>query len=125
MAKHTTRTLAHMAQQAHYQVLEAEQLRTNRWLLIVKDGNNLQHALLVQDRPLISAADVLDLSDIVRLRRLHGGILLALNGSFSPAAQRTHQELAEGHLRLCVTLPIASRNEQFEAKSVSATLTTH
>ena len=75
-----------MAEQAGYQVFEAEQLRPNRWQLIVIDGAESRWVLLVQARPLLSAADVQDLADIVRLRRLDGGILLAHGGVFSPAA---------------------------------------
>ena len=122
MTKTTTRELVRMAQQAGYQVVEAEQLRPNRWQLIVMDGAENRWALLVQARPLLNSADVQDLADIVRLRRLDGGILLAYGGVFSPAAQRTHQELAVGKLRLCTTLPPAAKAEHAEAKPVHARL---
>jgi hypothetical protein len=113
-----------MAQQAGYQVSEAEQLRPNRWLLIVKDGVESRFALLVQARPLLSSADVQDLAETVRLRRrrLDGGILLAYGGVFSPAAQRTHQELADSRLRLCTGLPPAAKPEHSEAKPVHSRL---
>ena len=122
MTKPTTRELARMVQQAGYKVFEAEQLRPNRWQLIVADGAGSRWVLLVQARPLLSSADVQDLADIVRLRRLDGGILLAHDGVFSPAAQRTHQELADGRLRLCTALPPAAKPDQLEAKPVQARL---
>jgi hypothetical protein len=122
MTKPATRELVRMAHQAGYQVSEVEQLRPNRWLLIVIDGADNRFALLVQARPLLSSADVQDLADTVRLRRLDGGILLAYGGVFSPAAQRTHQELADGRLRLCTTLPPAAKPEHAEAKPVHARL---
>jgi hypothetical protein len=111
-----------MAQQAGYHVFEAEQLRPNRWQLIMKDGAENRWALLVQARPLLSAADVQDLADIVRLRRLDGGILLAHGGVFSSAAQRTHQELGDGRLRLCTALPPAAKPDHAEAKAVHVRL---
>jgi hypothetical protein len=111
-----------MAQQAGYQVFQAEQLRPNRWQLIVIDGAEKRWALLVQARPLLSSADVQDLADTVRLRRLDGGILWAHGGVFSPAAQRTYQELADGRLRLCTALPPAAKLDQVEAKAVHARL---
>jgi hypothetical protein len=111
-----------MARQAGYQVADAEQLRPNRWLLILADAVGRRLALLVQARPLISSADVLDLADIVRLRQLHSGVLLAYEGSFSPTAQRTHQELADSRLRLCTTLPLASKSEHLETQPVGAAI---
>lgn len=122
MAKPAVHNLAHMARQAGYQVLTAEQLRPNRWLLMLKDSNNQQIALLAQARPLINSADVLDLSDLVRLRRLDRGILLAIDGTFSAAAHRTHQELANGQLRLCTVLPPASKLEHIDAQPVVAAI---
>ncbi len=114
MAKPVTRDLVHMARQAGYQVVQAEQLRPNRWLLTLVDAVGRHMAVLVQARPLISAADALDLADIVRLRQLHSGILLAHEGSFSPAAQLTYQELADSRLRLCTALPLALKSEHLE-----------
>jgi hypothetical protein len=122
MTKPATRDLIRMAQQAGYLVLEAEQLRPNRWLLIVTDAAEKRFAVLVQARPLLSAADVQDLADTVRLRRLDGGILLAHGGVFSPAAQRTHQELADSCLRLCTALPPAAKPEPAEARQVHTRL---
>jgi hypothetical protein len=109
-----------MARQAGYQVVDAEQLRPNRWLMILVDAVGRRLALLVQARPLISSADVLDLADIVRLRQLYSGILLALDGSFSSTAQRTHQELGDSRLRLCTALPPASKPEHLETQPVGA-----
>jgi hypothetical protein len=122
MARPATRDLVKMSRQAGYQVVEAEQLRPNRWLLILTDAAGHQLALLVQARPLISSADIQDLADIVRLRQLHSGVLLAYEGSFSPAAQRTHQELADNRLWLCTALPLASKSEHVETQSVGAAL---
>jgi hypothetical protein len=122
MAKHSTRDLATMARQAGYRVLEAEQLRPNRWLLTLEDSQSRQLIVLVQDRPLITASDVVDLAEIVRLRRLESGILLALDGSFSSAALQTHQELHSVRLRLCTSLPSAATVEHHEPKTVSAAL---
>ncbi len=122
MTKPATRELAQMAQQAGYQVVDAEQLRPNRWLLQLKDKSGNRIALLVQARPLISSADVQDLADVVRLHRLDSGILLAYGGSFSPAAQRTHLELTDGRLRLCTALPPAAKQEHTEAQPVGARL---
>jgi hypothetical protein len=111
-----------MAQEAGYQVVGAEQLRPNRWLLILTNGADGQIGLLIQARPLVSSADVQDLADIVQLRGLEGGILLAYGGVFSPAAQRTLAELADHRLRLCTALPPANKPEQAAAKSVRAAL---
>ena len=122
MTKPTTREFVRMAQQAGYQVILAEQLRPNRWQLLVKDGTGNRWALLIQVRPLLSSADVQDLADIVRLQRLDGGILLAHGGVFSPAAQRTHQELADGRLRLCTALPLAAKADHAEAKAIHGRL---
>ena len=122
MAKPATRDLVSMARQAGYQVVQAEQLRPNRWLLILVDAVERRLAVLVQARPLISAADVLDLADIVRLRQLHSGVLLAYEGSFSPTAQSTHRELADSRLRLCTALPPASKSEHLEPQPVGAAI---
>src|SRR5262245_51364663 len=122
MTKPTMREFIRMAQQAGYQVIQAEQLRPNRWQLLVKDGTGSRWALLIQARPLLSSADVQDLADIVRLQRLDGGILLAHGGVFSPAAQRTHQELADGRLRLCTALPLAAKPDHAEARAIHARL---
>lgn len=114
----STRELIHMAQLAGYEVAEAQQLRANRWLLAL--GSHAGEVLLlVQARPLITAADVQDLAELVQLRAAASGILLAYGGAFSPAAQRTLAELAPGRLRLCTTLPPAP---QPEAERVAASV---
>jgi len=122
MAKPATREFVLMAQQAGYQLIEIEQLRSNRWLLILADGAGERTGLLVQARPLVSSADVQDLADLVRLRQLHSGILLAHGGAFSPTAHRTHAELADQRLRLCTVLPPATKPEHDGTKSIRATL---
>ncbi len=71
MAKPVTRDLIYMARRAGYQVVDAEQLRPNRWLLIlVRLLSGAVWHCWCRARPLISSADVLDLADIVRLRQL-------------------------------------------------------
>jgi hypothetical protein len=122
MAKPATREFIQMARQAGYQVVETEQLRPNRWLLTLTDEIGSRIAVLVQARPLISSPDVQDLADIVRLRGLDSGILLAYGGNFSAAAQRTQIELSDIRLRLCVTLPPAAKHENVEAQRVGAAL---
>src|SRR4051812_29141551 len=122
MGKSAIRELIQMAQQAGYEVASAEQLRPNRWLLILTHNGGTRSALLVQARPLLSSADVLDLADLVRLRGLGSGILLAHGGIFSPAAQSTYTELADHRLRLCTILPPAPKQDQSEAKRIAAAL---
>jgi hypothetical protein len=122
MAKPVTQELVQMAQLAGYRTLDVEQLRPNRWLLLLMDGTNSRIAVLVQARPLVSSADVQDLADLVRLRRLDGGILLAYGGTFSPAAHRTHAELSDHRLRLCTALPPAAKPEHPEASPARAAL---
>jgi hypothetical protein len=122
MAKPATRELVHLAEQAGYRIDAVEQLRPNRWLLIVVQDDGERLGLLVQARPLISAIDVQDLAELVGLRRLDGGILLAYGGTFSPGAQRTLVELSDSRLRLCTTLPPAPKKEPSAAAQVHATL---
>lgn len=107
MSRPTLQSLARDAQQAGYQVVSSEQLRPNRWLLHVLDADGTAALLMVQARPLVGAADVQDLAELVRLRRMGYGVLLAHQGSFSPAAQRTLAELGDQRLRLCTALPAA------------------
>jgi hypothetical protein len=121
MSRPSTQLLAREAQQAGYQVLASEQVRPNRWLLHVLDSNGQAGLLLVQARPLVGAADVQDLAELVRVRRLRYGILLAYQGNFSPAAQRTHAELNDQRLLLCTTLPPTARSDA-EPRSVGAAL---
>ena len=105
MPRLTTHALTLEVQKAGYQVVAAEQLRPNRWLMQLLDGDNLPALLIIQARPLVGAADVQDLAEFVSLRRPRYGILLAYGGTFSAVAQRTLSELADHRLRLCTTLP--------------------
>lgn len=122
MNRATTQSLVQEAQRAGYQVLSAEQLRQNRWLLQLLDGHGASMLLMVQARPLVGASDVQDLAELVRLRRPRHGILLAYQGSFSPTAQRTLTELGNHRLRLCTALPQADVAEAPDARPVSAAL---
>lgn len=120
MAKPSTRELVHAARQAGYGISAVEQLRPNRWLLVLTDNTGAETLVLVQARPLISSVDVQDLADIVRLRRPARGILLAHGGSFSSGAQRTLQEFADDRLKLCTTLPAAPGQENGESRQFGA-----
>jgi hypothetical protein len=82
-----------------------EQVRSNRWLLTLKDTNEAIILALVQQRPLVSSADVQDLAELLHLRRSDRGILLALGGRFSSDAQRTAHELRQKQIHLCTSLP--------------------
>jgi hypothetical protein len=117
----TTQNLIQEAQKAGYRVVSTEQLRSNRWLLHLLDSEGADTLVMVQARPLVGAADVQDLAELVRLRRSRYGILLS-SGSFSAAAQRTAAELGTHRLRLCSTLPPAGRVETIEGHSVGAPL---
>jgi hypothetical protein len=77
MAALSTRAVVQAAGQAGYQVALVERLRANRWLLTLTDTTAATVVLLVQARPLIIAADVLDLAELVRVRRPARGILWA------------------------------------------------
>ncbi len=121
MAMPATHELLREADRAGYQIINSQQLRTNRWLLTLKDTTGAAILVLVQARPLITAADVQDLAELVRLRGGIRGLLWAYGGSFSPAAQRTLAELADNRLRLCTALP-AAQPESDEAVKVSPAL---
>ena len=103
----STRDLIQMAQSAGYQIVGTQQLRTNRWLLMLTDVSSTTTLVLIQARPLINAADVQDLAELARLRQPTRAILLAYGGSFSQAAHRTLAEMGDDRLRLCTTLPPA------------------
>jgi hypothetical protein len=118
----STEELIHTARQAGYQILEARQVRANRWLLTLKDSNGATLLVLVQSRPLIVSADVQDLAELVRLQHGARGILWAYAGSFSPAAQRTLAELSDTRLRFCTALPPAAQLEGEELVKVSSAL---
>jgi len=97
--------LLHAAQAAGYKVLAIEHPRSRRWLLTLQGSSGVIILLMVQSRPLIGATDVLDLADLVRVRRLASGILWAYDGKFSPAAQRTSVEIGAHSIVLCTTWP--------------------
>jgi hypothetical protein len=118
MTRPTTHALAGQAQRCGYHVVSAEQLRPNRWLLHLLDGDGAATLVIVQARPLVGAADVQDLAEIVRLRGPRHGILLAHQGAFSPAAQRTLAELGDHRLQLCIALPPATRAETAELRAL-------
>jgi hypothetical protein len=101
-----------MAQSAGYQVSATQQLRSNRWLLMLTDPTGATTLVLIQARPLINAADVQDLAELARLRQPGRAILLAYSGSFSQAAQRTLAEMGDERLRLCTTLPPAQNDPE-------------
>lgn len=106
MTPQTLRVLIAQARTLGYEVVTGEQLRPNRWLLTLRDAGSLV-LVLAQRRPLLSAADVQDLSDIVRLRCAAYGILLAVGGTFSSNAYQTAAELG-GIVKLTVELPQAT-----------------
>ena len=103
----STRDLIQMAQSAGYQIVATQQLRSNRWLLMLVDASGAKTLALIQARLLIGAADVQDLAELTRLRQPGRAILLAYGGTFSSAAQRTLAEMGDDRLRLCTTLPPA------------------
>jgi hypothetical protein len=117
----STELFVQQAQQAGYRVIQAEQLRANRWLLMLQYAETTL-LVLVQARPLIGATDVQDLADLVALRRAHQGILLAHAGTFSPPAVRTQAEIGGNRLRLVTVLPPAPPTEpglQLTAKPIN------
>jgi hypothetical protein len=118
----STRDLVQLAQAAGYQVIATQQLRSNRWLLALSDERGASVLALIQARPLINAADVQDLAELVRLRRPSRGVLLAYGGAFSAAAQRTLAELGDDRLRLCTALPPAAKQDGDEMRGVSPAL---
>lgn len=93
---------------AGYDLLSIEQLRHNRWLLVLRTHAGDQILVLAQRRPLILAADVQDLAEILQLRRFALGYLLALDGRFSPEALRTAGELRVPRIQLCAAIPPAT-----------------
>jgi len=118
----STNELILRARQAGYQIAEAQQIRANRWQLLLKDPSGAELLVLVQARPLITSADVQDLAELVQLRNIAHGVLWAYEGAFSPAAQRTLAELSASRLRLCTALPAAAQPESEEALKVSPAL---
>ncbi|MCG8352629.1 MAG: hypothetical protein MI924_33095 [Chloroflexales bacterium] len=96
------------ARESGYHVQRVEQLRTNRWLLTVTDSTGATVLILVQKRLLINSADVQDLAELLRLGRYQQGILLVIDGTFSPASHRTAHELSITRISLCTALPKVS-----------------
>jgi hypothetical protein len=106
MAAHSTAAaLTQQAREAGYTVGRIEQLRTNRWLLTLTDAHGAPWLVLAQQRPLIGAADVQDLADLLSLQRCPNGMLLAVGGTFSPESRRTAAELRRQTIQLCTALP--------------------
>lgn len=101
----TAAALTAQVREAGYALVRIEQLRSNRWLLTVRDAEGAQRLVLAQCRPLISSADVHDLAELLRLRRVGGGFLLAIGGSFSPEARRAAAEQRSHQIFLCNQLP--------------------
>jgi hypothetical protein len=122
MSLPSTRDLIQLARAAGYQVVAAQQLRANRWLLALNDDTGAAILTLIQARPLISAADVQDLAELVRLRRPTRGLLLAYGGAFSAAALRTLAEMGDDRLRLCTALPPAAKQDDDEVRAASPAL---
>ena len=100
--------LSTMVRDAGYQLICIKQLRANRWLLLAESPEG-EVLILAQQRPLISACDVQDLAELLRLSHANTGYLLALDGRFSPEAQRTAAELCHPQIVLCGSLPLASQ----------------
>lgn len=105
--KATTAQLLAQVRQAGYEILRIEQPRPNRWVLVVRAPKGPELLLLAQARPVVGAADVQDLVELLRLRRLSEGLLLAVGGRFSAEAQRSAHELRQLRVQLCTTLPPA------------------
>lgn len=102
------REAAAHARRLGYQVITAEQLRATRCLLVLAEPSGQPFAVLVQRRALITAADVQDFAEILFLRRLTRGLLIAVDGVFSNEARRTAQELRHVSMTLATDLPPAS-----------------
>jgi hypothetical protein len=109
-------TIEHEIRHVGYRLVSTEQLRPNRWLLLLMDPTGATLALLVQMRSLISAADVQDLASIVQLRHIDRALLWAYGGRFSAEAYRTCMELAAGHIQLCTALPSATDQAHTDAE---------
>lgn len=103
----STRTaeIAAQAREAGYQLEQIEQVRHNRWILVLREDAETRILALVQQRPLISAADVQDLAELLALGHYSYGLLIALEGRFSPVAHRTASELAKTRIILCHGFP--------------------
>jgi hypothetical protein len=111
MATPSAQDLIRTAQHAGYKVVAIEHPRSTRWLLTLRDSAGRFIILVVQSRLLISAADIQDLDELVRVRRLHHGLFWAYGGTFSVAARQTCTELGATRLTLCTALPPALPTE--------------
>ena len=107
MVSTTSKQVIALAREAGYEVIHIEQMRPNRWILLLRDDLGVNNTVLVQQRPLVSSSDVQDLAELLRLRNAKEGILLALGGSFSAAAHNTAWELRGTRILLCTHLPEA------------------
>ncbi len=99
-----TTDLSTMVREAGYHLIRIEQVRANRWLLLAESSEG-KVMILAQQRPLISASDVQDLAEQLRLNNVGMGYLLAVDGRFTPEAQRTAVELRIPRIVLCGTIP--------------------
>ncbi|MDW8404111.1 hypothetical protein [Chloroflexus sp.] len=104
----SAREAAAHARRLGYQVLTAEQLRATRCLLVLAEPSGQPFAVMVQRRALITAADVQDFAEILFLRRLSRGLLIAVDGGFSNEARRTARELSHVTMALTTELPPAN-----------------
>jgi hypothetical protein len=96
--------LSTIIREAGYRLIQIEQLRANRWLILAESSEGMV-LILAQQRTLIGASDVQDLAEQLRLRRVGTGYLLAMGGRFSPEAQRTAAELRQPRIVLCGKIP--------------------
>ena len=103
----TAKRIVADVRKAGYEIVTLEQLRPNRWLLIIRDDQGVSRMLLAQQRSLVSSADVQDLAEMLQLRNIKEGLLLAVDGTFSPVAHRTVLELRDRRILLCTSLPSA------------------
>lgn len=106
MSSPTTQVIAQV-RKAGYEVLRVEQPRPNRWVMVLRTPEGCDALALVQRRPLIGAADVHDLAETLRLRRVALGYLLALDGRFTAEAHHAAQEQRHARILLCTALPSA------------------
>lgn len=104
----TQARLVSQVRKAGYEPLRVEQPRPNRWVLTLRTPAGAEVLALAQERPLVGAADVQDLAELLRLRRVATGYLLALGGRFSAEAHHTAQELRQARILLCSALPSAA-----------------
>jgi hypothetical protein len=115
MARPTAHDLVRLARHAGYQVQSIEQLRPNRWLLMLTEPPDRQVVLFVQVRLLVSSGDIQDFAQLAGAPAQRRGILLAYQGTFTPDAPRTAVELSDAHLHFCTTLPSVARVAEGQA----------